>query len=93
MGMIVRRLGKYNPSSEGLYKPTKFEKIKKNLKTGLSRLKKRLEKDREAYKEQKELNKQEQAEFIAKIKFKRRQLKNYLKELAYEEEKNIWEEQ
>lgn len=72
--MIVRRLGRYTPSSEGLYKPTRAEKVKKNLKSGLSRLNEKLEKDREAYREQRSLEKQKHKEFINKIKFKRKQL-------------------
>jgi len=74
--MIVRRLGRYTPSSEGLYKPTRAEKVKKKLKSGLSRLNDRLEKDREAYKEQRCLEKQEYKEFMDKIKFKRKHYKD-----------------
>lgn len=66
MGMI------YKPSPEGLYKPTKIERVKKNLKKGISKINKRLEKDRKAYKEQRALEKQEHKEFLEKIKFKRK---------------------
>lgn len=70
--MIVRRINTYKPSSEGLYKPTRVQKIKKSFKSGIQRIDDILEKDRQAYREQRVIDKREHQEFVDKIKFKRK---------------------
>lgn len=70
--MIIRRINTYKPSSEGLYKPTRVQRIKKSFKAGIKRIDDILEKDRQAYREQRVIDKKAHQEFVDKIKFKKK---------------------